>query len=207
MPQAQKTLLIAGLAIVAALTGALLARTFFAPTAPTPLQSGTEIVPPRPLSSFALIDHNAQRFAREQLQGRWSLLFFGFASCGDICPTTMAMLASTVKSLDDLPEAQRPRVVFVSVDPKRDTPQVLNTYVKSFHPDFIGVTGAQADVDAFSLSLGAPSGIRPLEVGYAVDHSGSVFAINPRGEFQAIFSPPHTAAALAADYRILATQR
>lgn len=207
MPQTQKTLLIAGVAIVAALAGALLARTFLSPSAPASLQSGTEIVPPRPLQSFALIDHNAKPFAREQLEGKWSLLFFGFASCGDICPTTMAMLSSTVKSLDDLPEAQRPRVVFVSVDPKRDTSQVLSAYVKSFHPDFLGVTGAQADVDAFSLSLGAPSGIRPLEVGYAVDHSGSVFAINPRGEFQAVFSPPHTAAALAADYRTLVTRR
>lgn len=206
MQPAQKTLLIAAVAILAALTGALLARTFFAPSAPTPIASGTEIVPPRPLESFALVDHNAEPFARERLQGKWSLLFFGFASCGDICPTTMAMLSATVKSLDDLPEAQRPQVVFVSVDPKRDSAQVLTAYVKSFHPDFIGVTGAQVDVDAFSLSLGAPSGIRPLEIGYAVDHSGSVFAINPRGEFQAIFSPPHSAATLAADYRILATR-
>ena len=206
MSQAQKTVLIAGVAIVAALAGALLARVFLAPTAPTPLQSGTEIAPPRPLDSFALVDHEGKPFAIERLQGKWTLLFFGFASCGDICPTTMALLASTANSLTDLPEAQRPRVVFVSVDPKRDSAEVLSKYVQSFHADFIGVTGAQTDVDAFSMSLGAPSGIRQLEFGYAVDHSSSVFAINPRGEFQAIFSPPHTVAALAADYRLLATR-
>lgn len=198
-------------AIVAALAGALLARTLFAPPQVAlrqfALQSGTEILPPRPLAAFALVDQDNKPFNRDRLQGKWTLMFLGFANCGDICPTTMAMLASTVKELSDLPEAERPRVVFVSVDPQRDTPEVLSKYVKAFDPSFIGVTGAQADVDAFSLSLGAPSGIRQLEVGYAVDHSGSVFAINPRGEFQALFSPPHTAATLAADYRILAAQR
>jgi protein SCO1/2 len=95
-------------------------------------------------------------------------------------------------------------VVFVSVDAKRDTPDVLKTYIKNFDPAFVAVTGAQADLDAFTKSVGVPSAIRPLtNGGYAVDHYAGILAFNPQGELSALFSAPHAVAALASDYRVL----
>jgi protein SCO1/2 len=116
----------------------------------------------------------------------------------------LALLANTVKTVGDLPAAQQPQVFFVSVDAKRDTPEVLNTYVKHFDPSFVGVTGTQANLDDFTASLGVPSAIRLFDNGsYAVDHYAGVLAFNPQGELRALFSAPLTAEGLANDYRSL----
>jgi len=200
-----KPIIFTAVAIVAALAGALLAYKYSSlQAAPIALQSGTLLQPPRPLPHFALIDQNGQPFDAAALRNQWSLLFFGFTNCGDVCPTTLALLASTTKSLMDLPDAQRPHIVFISVDAKRDTPEVLKSYLKAFDPTFTGVTGRQPDLDAFTTALSVPSAIRPLENGgYAVDHSAAILVVNPQAELQALFSPPHTIDALATDYRRL----
>jgi len=204
MPNAPRYILLVAVAIVAALAGVLLARNVLLQSAPVALSSGTRLQPPRPLAPFALVDQYEVAFDNARLRGRWSWLFFGFANCGDVCPTTLALLATTAKSLGDLPATSRPQIVFVSVDAQRDTPQVLQGYVKNFDPTIIGVTGAQTALDAFTKDLGMPSAIRPLENGsYAVDHSASILAMNPQGELAAVFSAPHTVQALAADYRAL----
>ncbi|MBC7984873.1 MAG: SCO family protein [Candidatus Obscuribacterales bacterium] len=191
--------------IVAAIAGALLASNVFQnPSAAPALKVGTVLQPPRPLPDFVFVDHNGQRFDNERLRNRWSLVFFGFVNCADVCPTTLTVLGSTIKALADLPVAQRPQAVFVSVDAKRDTAELLKAYVNNFDPAMIGVTGAQPDLDAFTKALGIPSAIRPLDSGYAVDHSAAIIAINPQGEWRALFSPPHTVDGLASDYRALA---
>jgi protein SCO1/2 len=203
MFQSSKVSLIV-VAIVAASVGVFAARTLLAPPAAVTLQSGTALNPPKPIPAFALTDHNDAAFGNDQLRGRWSLLFFGFANCGDICPTTLALMASVKKSLGDLPSEQQPRLIFVSVDPGRDTPDRLKAYVANFHADFVAITGAQANVDAFTKSLGVPSAIRALpDGGYAVDHYAGLLATDPNGDLHALFGAPHTLAALAADVRTL----
>jgi len=201
-------ILFVGIAIVAAILGALLARNVLNRGASAPaLASGTLLRPSRPVSAFSLIDQNSAPFTNSALQNQWTLMFFGFTNCGDICPTTLTLLASVAKSVADLPSAQRPQVVFVSVDANRDTPSALQRYLRHFDSTFVGVTGTQPALDAFTLSLGVPSAIRPLASGYAVDHSASILAFNPQGEFQALFSAPHTVDALVKDYRVLAGMR
>lgn len=131
-------------------------------------------------------------------------MFFGFTTCPDICPTTLALLARVEKSLSDLPTQTRPQVVLVSVDPERDTPEQLQKYVRFFSPSFVGVTGSPAQIDEFTRAMGAPVAKRPLgEGGYTVDHSGSIFVIDPSGAMRALFSPPHSQDALVADLRAL----
>ena len=194
--------------IVAGLVGALLARQLLQPAAPLALATGTVIQPPRPLPDVALVDQHGAPFSVDRLQGRWHLMFFGFTHCGDICPTTLALLAATTKSLSDVPAEQRPQVVFVSVDAKRDTPDVIAKYLGNFDASFIGITGTQADLDAFTGALGVPSGIRMFDNGsYAVDHSAAILATNPNGQLRALFSPPHTVATLATDVRELLKER
>jgi protein SCO1/2 len=205
MSRIPKSVLFAAIGIVAALLGVLLAQKLQTST-PTPLilSGGTPLQPPKAIPDFALIDQTGAPFTLARMRSGWTLMFFGFANCADVCPTTLTTLAATAKSLADLPAPLQPQVVFVSVDAQRDTTSVLKSYVATFDPAFIGVTGAQADLDAFTKSLGVPSAIRALENGaYAVDHYPGILAFNPRGELVALFGAPHTVDSLASDYRVL----
>ena len=200
-----QTLLLVALGIVAASLGALLAQTILHKrNSPPTLQAGTLLQPPKAIPDFALLDQNNAPFTAAQLQGHWTLMFFGFTNCADVCPTTLTLLATTLKKLGDLPTAQQPHGVFVSVDAKRDTPDALRAYIKNFDATFVGVTGLQSNLDAFTKTLGVPSTIRLFDNGgYAVDHYAGILAFNPQGQLRALFSAPHNIDTLASDYRAL----
>ncbi len=157
---------------------------------------------PRALPPFALIDHNAQVFDKARLEGRWTMVFFGFTFCPDICPTTMAQLAQLMEKLDGLPEADT-QVVLVSVDPARDTPEQLASYVPYFDPDFVGVTGEFMDIHQFATALNTPfrkvAGQDPEN--YLIDHSANVVLINPYGDYHGFFKAPLDLAKLKVTYR------
>ncbi|HEY6643587.1 SCO family protein [Povalibacter sp.] len=204
MSRKQSIAVAAVVAIVAIASGMLLARSILNPRGPVQLglAQATLLEPARPLPAFSLVDQDNATFDDARLKNRWSLLFFGFTHCPDVCPTTLGVLAQSEKSLADLPEAERPQIVLVSVDPKRDTPAQLASYVKFFSPSFTGVTGSQEDIDAFTRALGVPVAISPLPNGdYTVDHSAAIFLVNPQGQLRALISGPHTATVLADDYR------
>lgn len=187
--------------IVAVVAGMLLSRQL-APGNATALAAGTLLEPARPLPAMDFVDQHGAAFGQERLRGRWSLLFFGFTSCPDICPATLGVLAQVEKRVADLPPEQRPQIVLVSVDPQRDTPEQLAAYVKFFSPSFTGVTGKQEAVDEFARQMGVPIAITKLDGGaYTVDHSAAIFLINPAGELRALFSPPQTPQLIAEDYR------
>jgi protein SCO1 len=197
---------IALVAIVAATAGVLLARVSFnsAPLPQEAMTAGTLLNPPRPMPEFALMSHDEQPFNRERLRDRWSLLFFGFTNCPDVCPATLTVLAQMQNGLQDLPADQRPQMILVSVDPERDTPQQLSSYVKFFSPSFVGVTGSKESIENFTQAMGVPVAIAKNGDGsYSVDHSASIFLINPKAEFRALFSTPHDANKIAADYRLI----
>jgi protein SCO1/2 len=193
-------ILVAIVAIVAAVGGALLARSVVnAPERPAALSAATLLQPPRPIVPVELID---QVFDATRLKNRWSLLFFGFTNCPDICPQTLTVLAQVEKRLHDLPKSQAPQVVLVSVDPDRDTPEQIKKYVGYFSPSFVGVTGSSENVQAFAQALSAPVAIHPLGDGaYTVDHSAAIFLIDPDGALHALFSAPHDPSKIAADVR------
>jgi protein SCO1/2 len=157
----------------------------------------------RPLAEPGLVDHLGRDFGLDRLRGRWTLMFFGFTHCPDVCPLTLATLAEARRLLAGLPREQQPAVVLVSVDPRRDTAAVLSRYVGHFDPEFIGVTGGTAALDAFTKALGVAVIVgAPGEDGsYTVDHSAAVFLVNPRAELIAVFGTPHEAAVIADDYR------
>jgi protein SCO1 len=187
--------------IVAVAAGMLLSRQLM-PGNAIALASGTLLDPARPLPAIDFVDQHGAAFGPERLRSRWSLMFFGFTSCPDICPATLGVLAQVEKLLADLPADRRPQVVLVSVDPKRDTPEQLAAYVKFFSPSFAGITGTQDTVDQFARQMGVPIAITQLDGGgYTVDHSASIFLINPSGEMRALFSTPHTPKLIADDYR------
>lgn len=190
------------IAIVAIAGGMLLSRALLDRTAGPTLAKATLLEPARPLPPLAFVDQQGQPFGPERLRGHWSILFFGFTHCPDVCPTTLALLAQVEKQLTDLPTEQRPQIILMSVDPERDTPEQLARYVKSFSPTFTGVTGDQAAMHEFALKLGVPVAITPLPGGgYTVDHSAAIFIVDPSGSLRALSSTPHNVPIIASDYR------
>ncbi len=202
--------LVAGVVIAGLLAG--LAAAYFATRAHTAapvLEQATLFQEPRPLPAFTLTDQAGHPFGPVQMRGRWTLLFFGFVNCPDVCPTTLATLAAARKVLADLPAGERPAVAFVSVDPGRDTPAVLGQYVAHFDPSFVGATGARESIDALTRALGVAVIIGPASAdgSYAVDHSAAIFLVNPEARVVALFGAPHEAGAIARDYRRVISAR
>jgi protein SCO1/2 len=144
---------------------------------------------PRRFSDFELIDQRGELFTRDDLQGKWSLLFFGFTHCPDICPLTLLDLS---RWLPGLPEeiAKDTQVILVSLDPVRDTPEVLEQYVSAFSKDFIGVTGEFLTLRRFANELNVAFAKVTQGDDYTVDHSGNIVLINPRGDYHGFLKPP-----------------
>jgi protein SCO1/2 len=159
----------------------------------------------RPLAAFRLIDHNGQPFDNNRLTGRWNLLSFGFTYCPDVCPLTMQVLQNIGGELSaraDASAIQKPQVIFISVDPERDTVERLQAYVGYFDPDFIGVSGDHENLKALAQSLGVfysrtENPQHPDR--YQVDHSASLFLLDPDGKIRALFSAPLQAQPIAND--------
>ncbi|MCP1673730.1 protein SCO1/2 [Natronocella acetinitrilica] len=198
-------LIVTALAGVIALAAGLWASTtLFAPaTLDTDSLHGTYLNGGRDITEFQLIDHHGEPFTRDQLEGGWTLLFFGFTNCPDICPMTMLELGQVRRLLADegVPDVDRVRGVFVTVDPARDTPERLQQYVPSFDPQFVGVTGALSDIDVLARDLGIVHMRHDEEddEDYMVDHGSAVLLINPDGRLQALFQAPHRARQISSD--------
>lgn len=144
---------------------------------------------PRKFTEFSLIDHQGEAYTQEDLKGQWSIIFFGFTHCPDICPVTLADMSRLMKDLPE-PLAENTQVLMVTLDPARDTPEVLDKYVPYFHPDFIGVTGDFLDIKRFANELNVAFAKVTQDDDYTVDHSGHLSLINPRGDYHALFKPP-----------------
>jgi protein SCO1 len=165
---------------------------------------------PRPVAAFALTDHNGAPFTQERLQGQWSLLFFGYTFCPDICPITLATIRQFEQLLADSGEEEQLQVAMVSVDPQRDTAEKLQTYMTYFSADYIGVTGEYIDIFNLGRQLNVAFGYQPTEVSgeYLVSHSGEIILINPDGEFHGFFKVPHDPEKMLTNFRsVLATWR
>lgn len=144
---------------------------------------------PRRFSDFNLRDANEQAFTREQLTGKWSLIFFGFTQCPDICPTTLMDLQELIAALPT-EIAAHTQVILVSLDPARDTPEVLKKYVEVFNQDFIGVTGDFLTIRRFANEANVAFAKVALTDDYTIDHSSNIVLINPRGDYHGFFKPP-----------------
>lgn len=154
----------------------------------------------KPLTAFNLIDHHNRPFTLAQLKGRWSFLFFGYTYCPDICPVTLSLLRAVKTAL--APRYNDIQYLFISVDSQRDTPEKLSQYVQFFDPDFIGLTGTQADIDQVVRQLGIIYIRKPgsTATDYLIDHSSAILLINPQAEWVGELSAPHTVADITARY-------
>lgn len=187
---------------VAVAAGAWFAsRVFQEPVLP---QFATVLPERRPLPEFSLTDHDNRPFDATRLRGRTSLLFFGFTHCPDICPATLSQLAAARRQLAAAGDgADLPQIVLVTVDPERDTPEVLESYVEYFGEGITGVTGAVEEIRALAEPLGVYFEKSPLGDDYTMGHSTAVLVVGPDAALQALFSAPHDVAAFVHDLPIL----
>ena len=159
---------------------------------------------PRIFSDFGLEDHRGELFNNERFQGVWSIVFFGFTHCPDICPTTLAMLNDTYSKLKDS-EKERLQVVMISLDPERDTVEKLAEYVPYFNPEFTGVTGNKHLIRRLTAELNVAYNQVPLsDDDYTVDHSTQLILINPMGHYHGFFKAPHTEITMRSTWRSIA---
>lgn len=165
------------------------------------LNGAIKLERPRIIDDFELLADNGEAFHTGDLVGRWTLVFFGFTHCPDVCPTTMSTLNSFYQTLDEETRSNTD-ILLVSVDPKRDRPELLGEYVRYFNPEFRGVTGEFLDLKRFANQLNVPFNKVPLENDdYTVDHGSQVVLINPRGHYHAFFKAPLDPAKMKLTYR------
>ena len=137
---------------------------------------------------FKLTDHTGKRRSLVDFHGKAVALFFGYTHCPDVCPTTLGEMAQTLKQLGK--NADKVQVLFVTLDPARDTPAVLAQYVPSFNPTFLGLTGTEAEVDTVAKTFKVfyqkqQSGSK---LGYTLDHSSNTFVFDPQGRLRLLYS-------------------
>lgn len=188
-------------ALCAALAGFLLAAQV--DSSRPVLASGTWLAQPRPIAEFHLIDSRGRAFTRAAFLGHPTLVYFGFTHCPDECPDTLAALAR-VKKEASLPGLQ---VLFVTVDPERDTPAVLATYLRHFDPSFVGLTGDPAGIRQLAGSLGvAINRINLPGGGYDFEHTMAILLFDSRAREVGVFTPPFDARQLAQSLRHVAPE-
>lgn len=153
---------------------------------------------PRPLQPFQLVDDQGRPFSQEDFRGHWSVLYFGFTYCPDVCPSALSVMAQVKQELDAV-DGLDDRYYLVSVDPDRDTPERLAEYVNYFDPEFRGVTGAFDQLDIITLAAGAVYRVpeAPEDENYLVAHSSTLTVIDPDGRVHAIFTSPFDPTAIA----------
>lgn len=168
-----------------------------------PVTIATYIHPAKPLPDFSLIDNKNKPFTQKTLLGHWTLLFFGYAKCPSICPATLATVTDLFHSIKDIQKDQ-PHFVFVSLNPQNESPQILDEFLSRFNSNFIGLTGEEVEITKLSKSCSIYSFEEMDAKGQTIiDHSATLLLINPQGQIQALFSPPHKTEELIKDLRIL----
>ena len=174
---------------------------------------------PFELSNFSLIDQNNDEFSNANLLGNWNLVFFGFTSCPDICPITMAELDRLSKDWDENYDSELPRVILATVDPESDSPDKMKEYLENFNIEFIGLTGDRASLERFAdelfVAFREPTTageqhaahnthndrVNPCD--FVIDHSSHISVINPNGDLFAVLRPPHRARDIAEAFNLI----
>lgn len=160
---------------------------------------GTYMQTPMDIEAFHLINQDGKPLTHETLKGRWAMVFFGFTHCPMICPTTLVVLNEMHKKLEqELPKNLLPQIVFISVDPDRDTVERLNQFVHLFNPHFIGARADTKEILALEKQLHLI-----VSSDNTVNHSMEIVLLNPEVQVQAYFAYPHQATQLVAEYKAI----
>ena len=160
---------------------------------------------PRVFSDFELVDQRGEAFNIARMQDVWTIVFFAFTNCPDICPTTLAVLNDTYSKMKDS-EKEDLQIVMISLDSERDTVEKLAEYVPYFNDEFIGVTGNKHLIRRLTAEINVAYNKVPLEGGdYTIDHSTQLVLINPKGHYHGFFKAPHSETTLRSTWRSISS--
>ena len=152
------------------------------------------------IDNFELIDQNNEVFNKKSLEGGWTVLFFGYTNCPDVCPTTIYKLAEIKNGIkEDLPSANF-NTVLVTLDPDRDSTERLDEYIGYFDETMLGVTGTYENIQSFTSSLSVFYQRINKEEGYDFNHTASIFVFDKDGSLFATMSPANTVEELESDF-------
>jgi len=157
--------------------------------------------------SFALVAPDGTAVTDQTYRGKWLLVYFGYTSCPDTCPTTLVEIAAALRMLG--PDAAKLQPIFITIDPQRDTSEVMRNYTQSFDPRIIGLTGNPQQIDAVTQAYGAyflPHKTGPGTQDYVMDHSIYIYLMDPQGKFARAFDTDSSGDRIAATLRELMAQ-
>lgn len=171
-------------------------------------QRATVLAQPAALPAFSLVDHDGARFDRASLRDRWSLVFFGFTNCPDVCPATLAQLAAARRRVLAEGGGTFPDIILISVDPERDTPAVMADFVANFGDGIKGVTGSADEIRELTAALGIYFRKSVSATGHhVVEHSTAVMVINKSAQLKALFGAPHDIDSFVTDVPLITGSR
>jgi cytochrome oxidase Cu insertion factor (SCO1/SenC/PrrC family) len=149
---------------------------------------------------FQLTDQHGKRVSDKDFRGRYMLIYFGYSFCPDVCPTTLAVIAQALEKLGD--RSRRVTPIFITIDPERDTPKVLDDYMKAFGPNFVGLTGSAAEIKDAEKKYRVYAAKKPLEGGnYGMDHSSVLYLMGPDGKMVSFYDEAVSPDDLAKDLK------
>ena len=149
---------------------------------------------------FRLTGQDGKSVTDQDFRGRYMLIYFGYSFCPDVCPTTLAVMAQALEKLGD--RSQRITPILITIDPERDTPKVLEDYVKAFGPSFVGLTGSADEIKAVEKKYRVYAVKKPLEGGnYGMDHSSVIYLMGPDGKLVSFYDEAISPDDLAKDLR------
>ncbi|MES2822195.1 MAG: SCO family protein [Pseudomonadota bacterium] len=186
------------------------------------LQSAQLLPMPKPLPEIKLEKSKTEIVTAENFTGHWNLIFFGFTNCPDFCPLELQKLGKLLQLSQQVQQAHFPvRVIFISLDPERDSPEKINAYTAFFHPQILGLSSSNLELvkvahffgsdysrkaTAAGALLNIPAGIDMpgnVENNYQVDHSARIYIVNPDAAYIGSFAPPHNAEHMWGDLQLI----
>lgn len=195
--------------IIIMAAAALAAGFWFANQQQSPINSqisGFAYPAPAALEGIQLVDHNNKPFDESFFKGKWTFVYVGYTFCPDACPMTLTILDQLRNLLQENGDLQdNISMMLVSVDPARDTPERLNSYINHFNDRFVAATGDPEHIKAFTRQVSAIYVVpeNPEDPNYLVDHSSTVILIDPNAAVHALFTPPQQAENLAKDFKVI----
>lgn len=175
------------------------------------IAAGTVFSAAQPIAHFSLTDTAQKSFTQQDLVGQWTILFFGYAHCPEVCPKALAVASDFWKKLPEEVTSKKIRFAFITLNPKEDTVEDLKTFLGRFNPQFIGLTGDISEINKLSKSCRVYSwedpNVKTPQGKKMIDHTAAFILINPEGRMQALFSPPHNGEEIAKDLSVLLESR
>jgi protein SCO1/2 len=160
--------------------------------------TGSKLDPPNPLPDFELMTTGGRPFQLRENAGDLTLIFFGYTACPDVCPLTLAAVKQALAGL----EPGRVRVVMITVDPERDTPEILSRYLAAFDPGYVGLTGPPAQIEAAKAAFGVfaeKETVADSAAPYLISHTARLFVVDGQGQLSLIYSVDFDPTDLARD--------